>query len=266
MTEITRPPTQRDHSSPSCFLEAISLLSCLKKGDQGAPESETTNRHREDALSRLSTRRVLRAAEPAAAQAPRETTRPDHGHLSIQTQGFQRLSSSVQKTGPNSSAVDPPNSALLPWCEIEPSAIQPHKWVQLGPFSSEPELASPKKREAPEPTLPVHRYKRAKAHKGLGTEQDYVCGYCSRRRTSTSSSSDGRVRIRCPCGGQHLDGKSRMHATWIAVSDLPDPSNPEATRIPQQRKHRPPVQLGSVVFIDETPAINKRQFQAPISA
>ena len=28
---------------------------------------------------------------------------------------------------------------------------------------------------------------------------------------------DGRVRIRCDCGGKHGDGKSRMHANWRRV-------------------------------------------------
>eukprot|EP00656_Telonema_subtile_P039478 TRINITY_DN44584_c0_g1_i1.p1 TRINITY_DN44584_c0_g1~~TRINITY_DN44584_c0_g1_i1.p1 ORF type:complete len:444 (-),score=37.20 TRINITY_DN44584_c0_g1_i1:280-1611(-) len=63
-----------------------------------------------------------------------------------------------------------------------------------------------------------HNYKRAKAHKGRGIETQYRCGYCGRIKTSTSSCSDGRVRIRCECGGQHQDQKSRMHATWTPVS------------------------------------------------
>merc|ERR1711988_1927013 len=48
-------------------------------------------------------------------------------------------------------------------------------------------------------------------------EQDYVCGYCGKVKTSASACSDGRVRIRCECGGQRRDGKPRMHATWSAV-------------------------------------------------
>jgi hypothetical protein len=45
---------------------------------------------------------------------------------------------------------------------------------------------------------------------------EYECGYCSSFKVSTSSGSDGRVRIRCECGGKHRDGKPRMHAKWVA--------------------------------------------------
>jgi len=53
--------------------------------------------------------------------------------------------------------------------------------------------------------------------KGEGQEEDFVeyeCGYCAVRKVSSSSGSDGRVRIRCECGGKHADGKARMHARW----------------------------------------------------
>jgi len=43
---------------------------------------------------------------------------------------------------------------------------------------------------------------------------EYVCGYCGARKVSTSRSVDGRVRIRCECGGKHGDSKPRMHAKW----------------------------------------------------
>jgi len=42
----------------------------------------------------------------------------------------------------------------------------------------------------------------------------YMCGYCGVRKPSTSAGGDGRVRIRCECGGKHQDRKSRMHANW----------------------------------------------------
>jgi len=42
----------------------------------------------------------------------------------------------------------------------------------------------------------------------------YVCGYCNVRKVSTSTGGDGRVRIRCECGGKHQDSKPRMHAKW----------------------------------------------------
>lgn len=69
------------------------------------------------------------------------------------------------------------------------------------------------------PKQPVHRegYMRSKAHEAKGLEQDYQCGYCHHIRTSASACSDGRVRIRCACGGKHRDGNPRMHANWKPV-------------------------------------------------
>lgn len=64
-----------------------------------------------------------------------------------------------------------------------------------------------------------HSYMRTKAHNARGTEQNYRCGYCGARRTSASSCTDGRVRIRCPCGGLHKDNRPRMHAKWIKLSE-----------------------------------------------
>jgi len=46
------------------------------------------------------------------------------------------------------------------------------------------------------------------------SEPWYMCGYCGVRKPSTSAGGDGRVRIRCECGGKHRDRKSRMHANW----------------------------------------------------
>jgi len=50
-----------------------------------------------------------------------------------------------------------------------------------------------------------------------GAGHKYICGYCSKVKVSASACSDGRVRIRCECGGQYQDNKPRMHATWSAV-------------------------------------------------
>ena len=61
------------------------------------------------------------------------------------------------------------------------------------------------------------RYNRAKAHNALGSEQRYSCTYCSVVKTSASLCADGRVRIRCWCGGHRQDGQKRMHANWKAV-------------------------------------------------
>ena len=46
---------------------------------------------------------------------------------------------------------------------------------------------------------------------------EYECGYCGERKVSTSTGGDGRVRIRCECGGKHGDQKARMHAKWTLV-------------------------------------------------
>jgi len=46
---------------------------------------------------------------------------------------------------------------------------------------------------------------------------EYECGYCGERKISTSTGGDGRVRIRCECGGKHGDLKARMHAKWTLV-------------------------------------------------
>ena len=53
-----------------------------------------------------------------------------------------------------------------------------------------------------------------KGHPGVSGEvrTEYQCNYCGCVRTSASAGSDGRVRIRCECGGRHRDQKSRMHA------------------------------------------------------
>jgi len=54
---------------------------------------------------------------------------------------------------------------------------------------------------------------------------EYQCGYCGDRKISTSAGSDGRVRIRCECGGKHADGKPRMHAKWKLCTDVPLPED-----------------------------------------
>ena len=88
-------------------------------------------------------------------------------------------------------------------------------------------------------------FHRSKAHRGLGAEQQYVCGHCNRHKTSTSSCSDGRVRIRCECGGQHHDGKARMHATWSSVQDK--------TPYARNDKQLVSVPIGKkIIFVEET--------------
>lgn len=67
--------------------------------------------------------------------------------------------------------------------------------------------------------------KRARMQSHVKVENTYRCGYCSKEKVSSSQSSDGHVRIRCECGGQFQDGKTRMHATWVLV-EHPTPSKP----------------------------------------
>ena len=45
----------------------------------------------------------------------------------------------------------------------------------------------------------------------LGTPEDYNCLYCGIHRTSASACCDGRVRIRCDCGGVRQDNIPRFH-------------------------------------------------------
>ena len=60
----------------------------------------------------------------------------------------------------------------------------------------------------------------------------YTCGYCGRYAFFSSAlfahfsdsckvsatSQNGRVRIRCNCGGMHRDGTSRLHGMWTATT------------------------------------------------
>lgn len=54
-----------------------------------------------------------------------------------------------------------------------------------------------------------------------GYEFTYRCGYCATLKKSSSTTDEGRVRIRCGCGGKHQDGKPRMHANWDPVASQP---------------------------------------------
>ena len=44
---------------------------------------------------------------------------------------------------------------------------------------------------------------------------EYRCAYCNVRKKSTSVGGDGRVRIRCECGGKRKDNIPRMHALYV---------------------------------------------------
>eukprot|EP00656_Telonema_subtile_P015779 TRINITY_DN182_c0_g1_i1.p1 TRINITY_DN182_c0_g1~~TRINITY_DN182_c0_g1_i1.p1 ORF type:complete len:300 (+),score=44.09 TRINITY_DN182_c0_g1_i1:89-988(+) len=88
-------------------------------------------------------------------------------------------------------------------------------------------------------TWNIHVYHPGQATSGRGRALQYECGFCAYRKVSASASSDGMVRIRCPCGGARADGVSRMHANWSLVPSAiegaaseaegaPDISSPEA--------------------------------------
>jgi len=112
-----------------------------------------------------------------------------------------------------------------------------------------------------------HNYQRAKAHKGRGSEQDYICSYCKKVKTSTSAGSDGRVRIRCECGGQRMDGKSRLHAAWVPVDPSKKPVRVTPPARPPGYKTIPATfkqnHTGGIVFVDETIQM-KRSGSPPI--
>jgi hypothetical protein len=47
----------------------------------------------------------------------------------------------------------------------------------------------------------------------------FSCRYCERKKWSNScNAQDGRVRIRCECGGKNNDGTPRQHAMWDLVT------------------------------------------------
>lgn len=68
-------------------------------------------------------------------------------------------------------------------------------------------------------TAEQEKYDYTKAHNALGVAQDYSCKYCGTVKTSASLCNDGRVRIRCTCGGQRQDGVPRMHAKWQPLQE-----------------------------------------------
>ena len=103
-----------------------------------------------------------------------------------------------------------------------------------------------------------HLYKRSKAHNGRGTERDYLCAHCGRRKTSSSACSDGRVRIRCECGGHRQDGQPRMHVSWDLVrsNEARETSTPITRPVVVQAPQAPeaPVATNDTpwVFVDDT--------------
>lgn len=102
------------------------------------------------------------------------------------------------------------------------------------------------------PSMTWQASKRTKSSNpsGRGVEQVYICGYCSRRKTSTSRCADGRVRIRCQCGGQHKDNKPRMHATWTLYQDSNSQSSSSGQNTAQEW-----------IFVDEAAALGRTSTQ-----
>jgi len=54
----------------------------------------------------------------------------------------------------------------------------------------------------------------------------YSCGYCGQVKVSASAGINGRVRIRCDCGGKNRDNIPRMHAMWDMVKDIETSDEP----------------------------------------
>jgi len=63
-------------------------------------------------------------------------------------------------------------------------------------------------------------YNQGKGHQSSRDPQIYQCGYCGTHKMSASMGKDGRVRIRCGCGGQKQDGHESMHMKWIPLPHL----------------------------------------------
>lgn len=90
------------------------------------------------------------------------------------------------------------------------------------------------------------------------TVTQYRCGYCRKLKTSSSTGGDGRVRIRCECGGKHRDSKPRMHAMWLQVSGSSSPDVEE----PLLKRHcAEEVQRPTPVSVTLVPAKNTETWQ-----
>ena len=148
----------------------------------------------------------------------------------------------------------PANSASLPTVIQDDSSV-----------SAQTEITSALSNKRPRSEMTFsHEYQRDKAHKGRGFEQQFTCGYCKRVKTSSSSCTDGRVRVRCECGGSHLDSKPRMHATWTPVENSaslpPPPPRPEYTvhknlvSVDETLQQGPPLIQGQLFFA-KSPAL-----------
>eukprot|EP00658_Telonema_sp_P-2_P032223 TRINITY_DN23912_c0_g1_i2.p1 TRINITY_DN23912_c0_g1~~TRINITY_DN23912_c0_g1_i2.p1 ORF type:complete len:265 (-),score=35.21 TRINITY_DN23912_c0_g1_i2:381-1175(-) len=90
---------------------------------------------------------------------------------------------------------------------------------------------------------------------GMAPVTEYKCGYCGRVKTSTSTGMDGRVRIRCECGGKHQDKKPRMHAMWHRCTNRPLMDEPRSKRLcmdMSSQEIQVPFALGNGHSVDKT--------------
>ena len=148
-------------------------------------------------------------------------------------------------------------SAVMPVCVqqvYEPSVTSPKRARSINEqLADSTWLARAQPNSQILPATKIKGQKRPKASRNASKEHDYVCGYCRRVKTSSSSCSDGRVRIRCECGGQHQDGKPRMHATWSPVVSAPgtSESGQNPLRFQQPSEDVKPAKW-SWIFVDDS--------------
>jgi len=94
-----------------------------------------------------------------------------------------------------------------------PQCPQAVPWVQRNTYSP---YRAPKGCIVVKETLALTAGGRGKQDSGKAGLR-YSCGYCGQIKSSASTGKDGRIRIRCECGGKYRDNTSRMHAMWNVV-------------------------------------------------
>lgn len=142
----------------------------------------------------------------------------------------------------------PPSAPLIPSKPAEPPRVQ---------CMSMPQCIS-----MPVTSDNTIRHPRTKTQRVRGPEREFICGHCGRQKTSSSFCGDGRVRIRCECGGQHKDGVPRMHATWIPIGDAPSTQkDPKVSTVrkksekkiaPRNKRSKTEQAVAKTIFVDET--------------
>ena len=94
-----------------------------------------------------------------------------------------------------------------------PQCPQAVPWVQRNTYTP---YRAPKGCIVVKDTLALTAGGRGKQDSGKAGLR-YSCGYCGQIKSSASTGKDGRIRIRCECGGKYRDNTSRMHAMWNVV-------------------------------------------------